>query len=296
MVFATLLALIIIISVCVVEIKILSQFSTSMDQQITFEQEQLNEGIKLFKLSLTTIDSQDCIDKIGIKNTGSISTEIKSIYVDNEFLFDPSNSTLNPLGNIINPNSTKEISFQGIPIENKTYQPLSIITVVTERGTRSLGLEETLSAYTDPQLIIQTNFGPLKLDFKEFFYATYNSVLGSLEPGWTVSSTSKEVVWKVNVTNISSDPIYLNKYTCFFLIADSPRDVREWYLNVTSSLTLEPGQVQSLTFVWKTPNGGDVQQIFSTACACRVFMAFFGTYETGKPLAQTIPFQSVNVY
>ena len=297
MVFATMLTLIIIISICVVEFKLLNQFSTSVDNKIEFKQDQLNERITLFKLNITTFENQDYIDTIYVRNTGSIALVIKSVYVDNEFLFDASNSTINPLGNIVNPNSTKQISFQGIAIENKNYQPQSIITVVTERGTRSMGLEQTLSAYTDSQLIVQTNFGPLKLDFKEFYYATYDDgVIGSLEPGWSIDKNlGTSIVWKVNVTNIGSTEIALSNNTCFFLMAVSPANIREWYLDVATTMTLSPGQTQTLTFVWKTPSGGGVDSIFSVACTCRVFMAFFGTYENGKPLAQTIPFQSVDV-
>ena len=147
-----------------------------------------------------------------------------------------------------------------------------------------MGLEQTLFEYVDPQLIVQTNFGPLKLDFKEFYYATYNSVLGSWEPGWSLSSTSKDVIWKVNVTNISDNDICLNNNTCFFLLADSPAVLLEWYLNASSTLTLTPNQSQTLIFMWKTPTSNDVNSIFSASCSCRVFMAFFGTYETGKPL------------
>ena len=229
----------------------------------------------------------DCIDQITIRNTGSITTVIKSIYLDNEFLFDASNATLNPLGNIISPNSTKAISFQGIANENRTYQPNSTITVVTDRGTRSIALQQTLASYTDSQLIVQTNFGPLKLDFKEFYCATYDlGVVGSWQPGWSISKTiNKGVIWKVNVTNICNTAISLKNNTCFFLMAVSPANLREWYLNSTSTITLDPSQTQTLTFIWKTPNGGGVNSIFSTACTCRVFMAFFGTYETEKPLS-----------
>lgn len=298
MVFATLLALIIIISVCVAEFQILKNLNTSMDEQITFEQEQLQERIQVFKLNHDIDDGVDCIDQITVRNTGSITIAIKSIYVDNEFLFDASNITINPLGNIISPNSTKAISFQGIANENKTYQPNSTITVVTDRGTRSIALQQTLASYTDSQLIVQTNFGPLKLDFNEFYYATYDSgVVGSWQPGWSISKTlNKGVIWKVNVTNICNTAISLKNNTCFFLMAVSPANLREWYLNSTSTISLDPGQAQTLTFIWKTPNGGGVNSIFSTACTCRVLMAFFGTYETEKPLAQTIPFQSVSVY
>jgi len=298
MVFATLLALIIVISICVAEFQILKNLNTSMEEKITFEQEQLQERLQLFKLSHGMDDGVDCIDQITIRNTGSITIAIKSIYVDNEFLFDPSNATLNPLGNIINPNSTRAISFEGIANENRAYQPDSTITVVTDRGTRSIGRQQTLASYTASQLIVQTNFGPLKLDFNEFYYATYDlGVVGSWQPGWSISKNeNKGIIWKVNVTNICNTAINLKNNTCFFLMAVSPANLREWYLNSTSTITLNPNQTQTLTFIWKTPNGGGVNSIFSVACTCRVFMAFFGTYETEKPLAQTIPFQSVSVY
>jgi hypothetical protein len=228
-----------------------------------------------------------------------LAVAIKSIYVDNTFLFDASNAAINPKGNLVNPNSTKTLSFQGLPTQNKLYQPTSIITVVTDRGTRSLGIEQNLAAYNDTIPNYQTNFGPIRLDFKKFYYATYNGQLSAWQPGWNISKGESYVAWNVTVTNIGSTTITLKNSTCFFLMAVSPANVREWYLN-TTLLTLNPNQTKDMVFIWNSPNPAqfstnNVNKIFNTACTCRVFMAFFGNYQSGTPLAQTIPFQSVNV-
>ena len=165
---------------------------------------------------------------------------------------------------------------------------------------------EKALANPDPTIInIESNFGPLKLIFDEFYYASYDTktgLTGPWKPGWGVDTSIEDaVVWKVKVKNVDSKALELTKTSCFVLMSiDGSNDVRSWYMNISSPLLVGPQSEKEIVFQWNSPERrglNDVNAIFSVACRSKIFMAFFGKYQpTNTFYAQTIPFESVEIY
>ena len=296
MVIGMLLMFILIFAVAIPLFLTMQDTNSSTVVATNIEEEKRQERIYLINMTTQNISEVEYINQLTIKNTGSILVTLKAVYIDHNFLFDPSDTTINPNGNQINPNSTLSISLETL---NEQYKPESIITIATERGTASMVYEKTLISGGQTIPAIQSNFGPLKLSFHDFYYANYyDGSIGEWKPGWLMNTKEGEIVWNITVTNIGDKDILLNSTSCFVLMSiDTPSNTKSWYINITSPLLIETTKNASIVYQWTTPQGVSVNTPFGAECRCKVFLAFFGTFQpTGIPYAQTIPFQAVDIF
>lgn len=301
MIIATILIFVLIMGVVAIQIVSIQRYNDLMNQRLTIEQDKANEKVFLIGLKNETTANSNRITELKVKNAGSVTVELSAVYIDQIFIFNPENITINPNGNKLNPNMTLAISFKGLdkPAE---YNGDALISVLTSRGTKTSAYESVLLEPTTVIGAVQTTFGPLMLNYTEFYHANYNTktdTIGSWEPGWAVSTHQGPIIWKLNATNIDSRDIELNRNTSLTLMAiNSPSNTLPWYLNITgSTLLIKSNQTVTLFFVCPTPEGGIPRSAFSTECTSKVFLVCFGFFRPGNtPYAQTIPFQSLEVY
>lgn len=301
MVIGVLLILILFFGIAASQLIALENYASSARSALSIEEEKLQERTYITSL---TKNGQNSILQITVKNTGSIAVLLRSLYVDHRFLFDPSDTTINPNGGNINPNSTLTISFSGLPTP-EPYNEESVISIATQRGSLSMAIAKAL-ANPDPLIInIEANFGPLKLIFDSFNYASYDTKTGLIsqwKPGWSIDTTLEDqVVWNVTVKNIYDKAVELTKTSCFVLMSiDGSNNVVSWYMNSTAPVLIAPQETKQIVFQWNSPDRrglNDVNSIFSDVCRSKIFMAFFGKYQpSGISYAQTIPFESVEIY
>jgi len=297
MVIGVLFMFIIILAVTASQFKALQDYNSTAEAASRIEEDRLQEKLYIIGLTNRTAGESVYIENVTVKNSGSITILLKSLYIDHLFLFDPSNTSINPAGGQINPNSTLNIMFTGLD-SPQPYEPESILTVGTERGTRSMVYEKTLTSGEERIVTVESNFGPLRLEYKAFWHAKYlNNTIGPWMSGWEISTKEGEVMWKINVTNIDTKAVTIRNTSCFVLTSiESPAVVKSWYINITTPLPIPPGQNATLIFSWTSPGGANVNSPPGTACQCKVFLAFFGVYpDSNVAYAQTIPFQSVEV-
>ena len=301
LVIGVMLILILFFSLAASQLLSLENYASSARSALAIEEEKLQERTYITSL---TKDAQNNIAQITVKNTGSIAVLLRSLYADHRYLFDPSETAINPNGGSINPNSTLTISFEGLQTP-EPYNEKSVLTIATQRGSLSMAAERSL-ANPDPLIInIEANFGPLKLIFDSFYYASYDTKTGAIsswKPGWSLDTTlENEVVWNITVKNVYSQAVQLTKTSCFVLMSiDGSNNVVSWYMNSTSSVLLNPQDTKQIVFQWNNPDRrglNDVNSIFSDPCRSKIFMAFFGNYQpSGLSYAQTIPFESVEIF
>ena len=301
LVIGVMLILILFFGIAASQLLALENYGSSARSALAIEEEKLQERTYLTSL---TKNGQNNIAQITVKNTGSIAVLLRSLYVDHRYLFDPSDKTINPNGGYINPNSTLTISFVGLPTP-EPYKEDSVITIATQRGSLSIAAEKNLANPDSLIINIDANFGPLKLIFDSFYYASYDTRTGAIspwKPGWILDTTlENEVVWNVTVKNIYSQAVELTKTSCFVLVSiDGSNNVLSWYMNSTLPVLLNPQDTKQLVFQWNNPDRrglNDVNSIFSDPCRSKIFMAFFGKYQpSGLSYAQTIPFESVEIF
>jgi hypothetical protein len=297
MVIGVFILFIIILGVAITQLITLQGNDSSAMTALTIEENRRQERISLVSLTIEKIGNLDYIKNITVKNTGSITELIKSLYVDNNFIFDPSDSSINPYGGRISPNSTHTISLEKLA-PRELYKSTSMLAVASARGTKSVAYEALLAAGKNPPVTIQTSFGPLKLNFTEFYYAKYSDgSIGTWMPGWLISTKDGPIVWKIEVQNIGSDTIVLNQNSCFVLMSiTTPSSTLSWYINITSPMEIEPSQIVDIVFK-SSSTGGTPNSPPGAPCQCKIFLAFFGSHQPeNTPYGQTIPFEAVEVY
>ena len=103
-VFMAVLFLILAITISSILFFALHSFGYATQEALTFEEERMREKISLISLTTENISGTEYVTTLLVNNTGSITCRIRGIYIDNEFLCDPSESTnpyLNPTENKI---------------------------------------------------------------------------------------------------------------------------------------------------------------------------------------------------
>jgi archaellum component FlaG (FlaF/FlaG flagellin family) len=296
MVIGVFILFIIILGVAITQLITLQGNDSSAMTALTVEEERRQESISL--VGLTIENDSDYIANITVKNTGSITVLIKSLYIDNNFLFDPSDSSINPYGGRINPNSTLTISLKEL-IPRELYKSMSMLAVASARGTKSAAYEAVLAAGKNPPVTIQTSFGPLKLNFTKFYYANYSDgSIGTWMPGWRISNKEGNIVWKIEVQNIGSDTIVLNQNSCFVLMSvGGSSNPKSWYIDITSPLEILPTQIVEIVFKLNAQGTRESVPTGKAPYQCKIFLAFFGSHQPeNTPYGQTIPFEAVEVY
>ena len=282
----------------------LYDYNYTSQTSIKTEEERMQEKIVLCDLDTTNISGTEYITVISINNTGSITCRIRAVYIDEEFLCDPSNKAINPDDTYINPGQLARI-FLPPGVE---YEETSKMAIATERGIKSVEYEYILkhggrppTSGEQPKLA----YGPLELHFDSFYYTTWrNDTYNPLNwmPGWNITADAKEIVWNITVTNVDYRNITINKYSCLTLVPSQGSSSRlPWYIEPpqgSSSQFLESGKNSSIIYIWSTPDKGDPNKIYQTPFSLnKVFLTFFGVFHepdgSNKTYGQTIPFEAV---
>jgi len=287
------------------------RYNSYVQDAIKTEGERMQEKIVLASLLTENSTGIENIYALLVNNTGGITVRIRAIYIDNQFLCDPSDTSINPNDAYVN---DKETSWILVP-RGIGYSPLSQITVATERGTKSTNYEWVLKQFggeVPPIKFEKFYLGPLMLDFTKFYYATVDSQTGSLTSdwmyGWEVFAGSGPLAWKITVKNIDDRDITLNQFSVFTLWAnDQPSNRLPWYIEPPPNrLTqhIKANETVEIVYKWATPKTNstktpNTQGIYNTESRCRTFLTFFGIFHeldgTTKPYGQTIPFEAVLV-
>jgi len=132
-IFGSILLIILVLTLASIFFLALYRYNHSVQEAIRVEEERMQEKIILYGLATQNLSGTECVYAIHVNNTGSIASRIRAVYIDNEFLCDPSDRTINPSDTYINP---KDSSWILLSLGVK-YEPTAKMTVATERGTKS---------------------------------------------------------------------------------------------------------------------------------------------------------------
>jgi PKD repeat protein len=307
-VYGTVLLVILVVTLASLLFVGLSRYNQMVQGALMLEDERLQEEIALQSLKTTIAANEtEYISAILVNNTGAITVRIRALYVNEVFVCDPSDPSLNPRDTYINPQTALWIL---VP-PTLVYVADDKLAVATERGIKSIEYAAVLKnaeGGSQPPSDILWYFGPLMLDFDKFYYREVDSVGAYIpssvwKPGWKVEIGSGTIAWNITVKNIDYRNITLNQYSCLTLWPnDSPSNRRAWYLepiNGSTTQFIAVNETANLIYVWKTPKTiqQDPRSIYTTVCRNRVFLTFFGTFHeldnSTKPYGQTIPFEAV---
>jgi len=191
-VFGTILFLVLVVSAASILFLALFTYNDNLKVATAIEDARSQEKVVMTNLDMVkeTVDGATTmtITGINITNLGSITSQIRAFYVDNEFICDPSNSSLNPNGAYINAQNSTLIHLQ--PVQ---FNPTSFITVTTSRGIKAIELESNFLNITSSGFTpVITNYGPLRLNFSLFYYRQTDPSgipTGPWQPGSNISAT-----------------------------------------------------------------------------------------------------------
>jgi hypothetical protein len=237
--------------------------------------------------------SNDYIVGITVENLGSITSQIRGFYVDNQFICDPSNPSLNPDGAHISAQTSKTVSLA--PVQ---FNPTSVISLTTSRGIKAIELESNFINHTSSGYApVITNYGPLRLNFTLFYYretTQEGSPMGFWQNGSSVSAAVDYCEWNITVTNIDTRDITLNQYSSLTLVNNEGGSQFPWYINNPSQL-IRSNQTVNIVYIWETQLPCSKAQGFSgfSGETSKVFLTFYGKFSDGITYAQTIPFEAI---
>lgn len=304
-VFGSLLFMLIFITLSSTIFITIYNYHQKNKEAILIEQERVQERIVLRRLNTYSINEQEYIRSIELANNGSITCRIRAVYINNEFLYDPSTLPENPT-TYVNAKDSIVIFFPN----DVPYDETARVTIATERGMKATEKEGVLkNGGQKPPSTTKWTFGPLMLNFTEFYYSNYSDwVAGSpkWDWGWHIKDAKKEVVWKITVTNIADKDITLSKYSCFTLLPNSNTggfNLRvPWYIYLPNgkNQTIPANRTADIIYVWSTSSLPQKPQTAQQATGSnKVFLTFYGNFTVnGKavdPYGQTIPFEAVIV-
>jgi len=259
-----------------------------------------NRNQEKFEIDGLQTDSEfTYVSAIHVNNTGSTAIRIRAVYLDGSLLWEPAET----IGSI----DAKEGYLLTLPSQIP-FVSTSKIVLASERGVTTVAREgDFYSGPPPPYQDQDLYFGPLKLDFEEFYYAKYD---GSVYPdssgwikGWQVPR-STELVWRIVVKDVDERPITLNRYSCLTLIPNDGGSQIPWYIEKivhsdgSNSWTIMPQETVSILYRWATAQQTKSVKIFSARTESRVFLTFYGVfneYGTTEHYGQTIPFEAVLV-
>jgi len=302
-VFGSILFIILVITLASTLFFTLYRYNHSVQESIKLEEERMQERIVLCALTTQNQSGNEYITAILINNTGSITSRVRAVYIDNEFLCDPSEYAETYL-------NAKESLWIVLPAGVK-YEANAMMAVATERGIKSVEYEWRLKhggEFNPPIEQTRFYFGPLMLDFNKFYYTECDPKNGSYDPstwkaGWEIEIGTGSIAWNITVKNVDDRDITINQFSCFTLFPNkSPSNRRAWYIEPPQeSFTqfIASNKTVNIIYIWDRPKMVQTtpQNIYTTVCRNKVFLTFFGLfYEhdgTTKPYGQTIPFEAV---
>jgi hypothetical protein len=280
----------------------LYSYEEKAQESIILEEQRVQEKIVLLSLSTINISETEYLNALFINNTGTITTRIRAVYIDNVLICDPTDSLLNPNGTYIN---AKDSLWVNIP--NIEYSPFSKIEAATERGLKSVEYEWKLKSGSEaepPGETMRFHFGPLLLDFEKFYYTENEGSYDpySWKPGWSVEKGTT-VVWNVTVTNIDDRDLTINKYSGFTLVSNDGGVQLPWFIeppNGQDTVYIPSNGTVHLIYIWDRPRmtqGVKNQSVYNQNDRSKVFLTFFGIFHehdgSTKAYGQTIPFEAV---
>jgi hypothetical protein len=286
-VFGTLLFMIVAIAVAAILFIALFQYNSIIQQSTGREGERAQERIVFSNVTL----SGNSLVGVNITNIGSEQVQIRGFYRNNIFICDPSDPSTNADGAYLEGQETRIINIQSIPFNSNDR-----LTVATSRGVKSVQLVANLFPGEISFQTSDTNYGPLRLNFTQFFYQTTDkngNPTGTWMPGAVIPSSVTYCAWNITVTNIDTRAITINRYSSLDLVSNGGGAQIPWYLKNTSQ-TISANQTVNIIFVWDGPQSNSGQK-FSSFTTAKVFMTFYGSFSDGLPYGQTIPFEAIRI-
>jgi hypothetical protein len=280
----------------------LSISHSSLVSTLRVEQDRMQESILIRGPNCINISSTtNAITSLIVNNTGSITTRIRSIYIDGKFICDPSTF----IGDsYIASQSSLSIKLSTInpPIYLNTTTLNAVWTVTTERGTESSDIGANLwigpiGHQFDPNKFY---FGPLLLVFNMFHWSSDGG--NTWHSGWTIPSGTSNVIWRILVADIDDRQLILSSKSSFALVqnSDQSNKIATWDIGPSNlnppNLTLKPGQYNFLYF---SLNGGNINNLLVPNPISSNFLTVVGNFVehdgSQTPFGQTIPFEAVLV-
>ena len=105
----------------------LYNYNNNVNQAVNIEELRAQERINLVPF-LSDEGDTTTFTAVRVNNTGSITCQIRAVYVNNVFWCDPSDISLNPDGAYITAHTSKLINILPLP-----YNPTDKITIATDR-------------------------------------------------------------------------------------------------------------------------------------------------------------------
>lgn len=269
----------------------LNNYNDSVKQAIANEDARSQE--KIVMTDLVFSGGTDYIVGVTVTNLGSITSQIRAFYVDNEYICDPSDPSLNSDGAIVSPQANKTLN---LPITK--FNPTSCISLATSRAVKTIELESNfLNRTSSGYAPVITNYGPLRLNFSLFYYRETTqggSPIGNWQNGSSVSPTVDYCEWNITVTNIDTRDITLNQYSSLTLVTNEGGGQFPWYIDNPSQL-IASNQTLNIIYIWETPLPCSKAGGFSgfSGQTSKVFLTFYGKFSDGDTYAQTIPFEAI---
>ena len=270
---------------------------SSITEYLKIEQDRRQEYFILTKLITETSESN--FTYLEVKNTGAITVRIRALYIDGEFKEDPS---LLDGDSYIEPKEALNITLSPpIAIDDGIDAQW---TLTSERGIKSSELGMNLWDKINGPIYTPNKFyfGPLMLIFDMFHWRSGN---GAWNTGWTIPKGTKDVTWRILLTNVDNRTITITDDSDFSLVSNlgQQNQVLNWYINPElGSLTLEPGMYYFVYYTWSKPfsDPGHQNQAITNlnpGTPCLNFLTFTGFFEeldgTLSPFGQTIPFEAI---
>lgn len=275
------------------------RYNESIQQATNIENSRTQEKILLIDLTTKTESGTEYITSLTITNNGSITSQIKAVYINGEFHCDPSDISLNPQGTFINNQESKNITITQIP-----YDPTAKISVATERGMKAIQYASNLRSgdAPPPSDPVSTSYGPLRLNFTLFYYAKTDALgtpVDIWKDGWNVQDPKNlpYCAWNITVTNIEKRDITLNGNSTLTLVSNGGGGQLPWFLK-TNSFFIAANSTIHLIYVWDEPASGSAQGFsgtFTQTQTAKVFLTFFGEFSDKTTYGQTVPFEAVLV-
>lgn len=301
-VFGSILFMLIAITLASTLFTALYTYHQETKDAIVIEQERVQERIVLRALYTDNSSGLEYVKAVVLTNNGSIASCIRAIYINNKFLCDPSTLAENPT-TYVNAKDSLQIVFPNGVVYNETAK----LTIATERGMKATEKEGVLKSGTQTQPSApKWGFGPLMLNFTEFYYMNYSDWrlgLSKWDWGWHVKNPKQGIVWNITVTNIDDKDIILSQYSCLTLVPNDNQfnNRYPYYIQPPTGKTqfIPSNATTNILYIWGTSDLSNTIQDQYTSGTNRVFLTFFGNFtENGKtiaPYGQTIPFEAVMV-
>jgi len=280
-------------------------YGTAVTERMKMEEEKQQESVGLIgPKALNKTSTGGYFEALRVNNTGTITIRIRALYINHEFVCDPSkfqgDSYINPKGYLwikLYPNVKIEL--------NQTTLD-AYWSVTSERGTRAreTGARLLYGQPETPYNPMRFYIGPLMIMFDMF---NWRSGTGPWQSGWAIPKNTPEVTWRILISNIDNRDIEVTDRSSLTLISNdnSPSAPVPWYIDpLLSSTRYKPGSFYFVYYSWNKPysEGGAQRQsanVFGERTTSITFLMFLGYFinpnGTPTPYGQTIPFEAVLV-